>query len=254
MRPAAGEQRGPSNGGPLAQGAAQGPVWRVPLVSGRARSKHHQRTTVTDLPWIRHNASSCRAFCCVPAMPTLPSPPHHLSSTNNTGLKDTLQNRKKSRSIGQWQVREGFQTAMFAAAESLPSMRQCSGPYPPLHAASTAAVIASVAAAPALFNTDPNKTVLVGRRPTTSVPPALLRMHCSPTLLLCYGDCPNSRFHPLIPCTDATRTPPAGFSQGATIGWGVAVSPWPRPDLFAAVCLMRCQLLTWAHFPCGHSD
>lgn len=46
--------------------------------------------------------------------------------------------------------------------------------------------------------------------------------------------------------TDPTRTVLVGFSQGATIGWGVAVSSWPRPDLLAAVCLLRWAMRRFA--------
>jgi phospholipase/carboxylesterase len=39
--------------------------------------------------------------------------------------------------------------------------------------------------------------------------------------------------------TDPARQYVVGFSQGATIGWTLAASTWPRPDLLRGLCLLR---------------
>ena len=38
--------------------------------------------------------------------------------------------------------------------------------------------------------------------------------------------------------TDPARSCLFGFSQGATIGWVIALMRWPRPDLLASLCLI----------------
>ena len=40
--------------------------------------------------------------------------------------------------------------------------------------------------------------------------------------------------------TDPERTALFCFSQGATIGWTVSTSVWPRPGLLKGACLLRC--------------
>ena len=46
--------------------------------------------------------------------------------------------------------------------------------------------------------------------------------------------------------TDPERQALFGFSQGATIGWTVSTSLWPRPSLLKGSCLLRCATHTTA--------
>ena len=73
-------------------------------------------------------------------------------------------------------------------------------------------------AAPAALGTDPAATVVLG---------AIQR---------------TLRVRVRVPAHAAAASA-AGFSQGATVGWGLAVAPWPRGDLVAAACLLSGRLL-----------